>query len=193
MLLQEEQEIQRCKSCKSVFHKDCFSKLKECPCGTVFKEIDPTRSRAKLRLGNTGNETGSSSAKLFDVKSPVEFISSLFLMSRQEKIKEQKDGGNVILMGSLPSNYIWFVCITLNNVLSLYRVVNCIRYQTVDPFLMYKICDYQHLAQCTCNCYTMCNKKSELVELIQEVYVELTAIFAWMGNLSSIVLYNHSS
>ncbi|XP_074316911.1 uncharacterized protein LOC141653144 [Silene latifolia] len=92
---QEEQEIRRCKSCKSVFHKDCFSKLAECPCGLVFKEVTPTRSLSTLTLGNVTE---------FDVKSPVKFISSFFTLSKQEKSKDDTDEDNVILMGSLPTN-----------------------------------------------------------------------------------------
>ncbi|KAL9239609.1 hypothetical protein vseg_013917 [Gypsophila vaccaria] len=101
---QEEQEIQRCKSCTSVFHKDCYTKLAECPCGVIFNELNTKRSIPKLKHGNASGENGSSSTKKLDVKSSVEFISSLFSMSKQEKIKDRKDGENVILMGSLPSN-----------------------------------------------------------------------------------------
>ncbi|KAK9747890.1 hypothetical protein RND81_02G021700 [Saponaria officinalis] len=101
---QGEQEIQRCKSCTSVFHKECFTKLAECPCGVVFSKLNTNHSLTKPKLGNAGSETGSSSAKKLDVKSPVEFISNLFSMSKQEKMKDPKDGENVILMGSLPSN-----------------------------------------------------------------------------------------
>ncbi|KAH9612956.1 hypothetical protein KSS87_019108 [Heliosperma pusillum] len=92
---QEEQEIRRCKSCKSVFHKDCFSKLAECSCGVIFKETARNRSLSTLTLGKAAE---------FDVKSPVKFILSFFSMSKQEKTKDEINGDNIILMGSLSTN-----------------------------------------------------------------------------------------
>lgn len=88
----QEEEIQRCRSCKSVFHKHCFNKLVECPCGAVLK--GPV---------NAGSAAGSSSLtkKKSDSRSSSGLLASLFSNSRKEK--GHKDVDNVILMGSLPS------------------------------------------------------------------------------------------
>ncbi|KAL9272816.1 Pleckstrin homology domain-containing family M member 3-like protein, partial [Drosera capensis] len=45
---QEEQAIQRCEPCKSVFHKHCFERLLACPCGAHLKDDDKPRSMMKL-------------------------------------------------------------------------------------------------------------------------------------------------
>ncbi|XP_021733603.1 uncharacterized protein LOC110700378 isoform X1 [Chenopodium quinoa] len=86
----QEEEIQRCESCKSVFHKHCLNKLQECPCGAVLKP-----------LANAGSASGFSSllVKKSDPKSGL--LSRMFSISRQEK--GLKDNDNVILMGSFPS------------------------------------------------------------------------------------------
>ncbi|KNA09203.1 hypothetical protein SOVF_155770 isoform B [Spinacia oleracea] len=89
----QEEEIQRCKSCKSVFHKHCFNKLLECPCGAVLKEPVKTASAAGFL---------SLSVKKSDPKSPSGFLSRLFPVSRHEK-RHKDNNDNVILMGSLPS------------------------------------------------------------------------------------------
>ncbi|CAJ1975122.1 unnamed protein product [Sphenostylis stenocarpa] len=101
----QEDEIERCKACQLVFHKRCFRKLANCPCG------------AQLRLNGTRNLTNSASQKggggetrgaldllgrgLSSGLSP-RFLSGLFTKEKPEKTREYKDE-NIILMGSLPS------------------------------------------------------------------------------------------
>lgn len=95
---QEDDEIQRCKSCKSVFHNYCFNKLAECPCGAVLKPV------GKANLGLVYASDNSDGSSLLLTKQPVlRSSSSRFLSSLFSVAKEEKKSDNVILMGSLPS------------------------------------------------------------------------------------------
>lgn len=89
---QQEAEVERCTSCKSLFHKPCFEKLTYCSCGVQIRvEEGGEGSRA---LGLLGRRTNSGLS--------VGLFSGLFAKAKPEKM-EHKDGDNVILMGSLPS------------------------------------------------------------------------------------------
>ncbi|KAG6635179.1 hypothetical protein I3843_11G024200 [Carya illinoinensis] len=88
----QEAEVERCTSCKSLFHKPCFEKLTYCSCGVQIRvEEGGEGSRA---LGLLGRRTNSGLS--------VGLFSGLFAKAKPEKM-EHKDGDNVILMGSLPS------------------------------------------------------------------------------------------
>ncbi|XP_058766357.1 uncharacterized protein LOC131639953 isoform X1 [Vicia villosa] len=89
----QEDDIERCKSCQSVFHKPCFKKLVSCPCGEQLR-LNKTRS-----LSNRASQWGGLGKGLSSGLSP-KFLSGLF---SKEKTREQQ-GENIILMGSLPSN-----------------------------------------------------------------------------------------
>ncbi|KAL9275553.1 Pleckstrin homology domain-containing family M member 3-like protein [Drosera capensis] len=56
---QEEQSIQRCETCKSVFHKHCFERLLACPCGVHLKDNDTPKSMTKLSPRAGGGTDGS--------------------------------------------------------------------------------------------------------------------------------------
>ncbi|XP_028769909.1 uncharacterized protein LOC114727369 isoform X2 [Neltuma alba] len=83
----QEDEIERCKACQSVFHKQCFRKLSNCTCGALLR-LDKTRGSSYF-LGR-GLSYGSSSG----------FLSGLFTKEDPHKTRDHKD---IILMGSLPS------------------------------------------------------------------------------------------
>ncbi|KAL2935959.1 Pleckstrin homology domain-containing family M member 3 [Bienertia sinuspersici] len=94
----QEEEIRRCKSCKSVYHMHCFNKVIECPCGAVLNGMDVDQST----IGKpAGISPSSSMVKKSDSLLSSGFLSGLFSISRQEKGRKEND--NVILMGSLPS------------------------------------------------------------------------------------------
>lgn len=98
----QEEEIEKCRSCESIFHKNCFKTTVSCPCGAHFKQEDPKQSAgegirvAKGNLNLLGGTTESGSG----------FISGLFSkltpkISQNLGKNEPKDADNVILMGSL--------------------------------------------------------------------------------------------
>ncbi|CAK8566762.1 unnamed protein product [Lathyrus sativus] len=92
----QEDDIERCKSCQSVFHKPCFKKLVSCPCGEQLR-LNKTRS-----LSNRASQWGDLGKGLSSGLSP-KFLSGLFSKEKPEKTREHQ-GENIILMGSLPSN-----------------------------------------------------------------------------------------
>ncbi|WJX39107.1 hypothetical protein P8452_26692 [Trifolium repens] len=102
----QEDEIERCKSCQSVFHKRCFRKAANCPCGEQLK-LNKTRSLTN-RVGQWGGGGGTRGALdllgkgLSSGLSP-RFLSGLFTKEKHDKTREHQ-GENIILMGSLPSN-----------------------------------------------------------------------------------------
>nr|XP_004501918.1 uncharacterized protein LOC101494695 isoform X2 [Cicer arietinum] len=101
----QEDNIERCKACQSVFHKRCFRKLANCPCGEQSR-LNKTRSltnRAnQMGGGGTGGALDFLGKGLSSGLSP-RFLSGLFTREKPEKTREHK-GENIILMGSLPSN-----------------------------------------------------------------------------------------
>ncbi|KAK4264349.1 hypothetical protein QN277_025543 [Acacia crassicarpa] len=86
----QEDEIERCKACRSVFHKRCFRKLSNCTCGALLRLDKITRGSSFF--SGRGLPSGSSSS----------FLSGLFAKEDPQKTRDHKDE-NIILMGSLPS------------------------------------------------------------------------------------------
>ncbi|CAG7888569.1 unnamed protein product [Brassica rapa] len=83
---QQEDEVNKCRTCGLVYHKRCFSRLSNCHCGTQLK---PNKSSAELQV----SEKKSDSTSVL----PLRFLSGLFG-------KTKKDTETTILMGSLPTN-----------------------------------------------------------------------------------------
>ncbi|KAL7191939.1 hypothetical protein ACSBR2_023921 [Camellia fascicularis] len=100
----QEGEIERCRSCKVVFHKLCFKKITSCPCGERLKQ-----DREQGGSANVSHRVDSTSGALdlfgrkSDSTSTVGFFSRLFSKASPEKSWGAKDSDTVILMGSLPS------------------------------------------------------------------------------------------
>ncbi|RDX71425.1 Differentially expressed in FDCP 8-like B, partial [Mucuna pruriens] len=90
----QEDDIKRCKACELVFHKRCFGKIANCPCG------------AQLRLNETGSLTNRGSERgaldLLGRGLSSGLFSGLFTKEKPDKTRDHKDE-NIILMGSLPS------------------------------------------------------------------------------------------
>lgn len=103
-IYQQEDEIERCKGCQSVFHKDCFRKLSNCPCGAHLK-LEETMTLTKRVGSQSGtDETGATLDLLgrgLASGLSSKFLSGLFSKENPKKTKEHKDE-NIILMGSLP-------------------------------------------------------------------------------------------
>ncbi|XP_058227374.1 uncharacterized protein LOC131335853 [Rhododendron vialii] len=101
----QEGEVERCRSCKSVFHNCCFKKITSCPCGHRLKEdLEKGGSTSSShRIGNESSSTLDMFGRKSDSKSTVGFLSGLFTKAKQEKLWGPKDSDTVILMGSLPS------------------------------------------------------------------------------------------
>ncbi|KAI6682861.1 hypothetical protein NL676_028774 [Syzygium grande] len=101
----QEDEVEKCKSCEQLYHKQCFKKLGTCPCRSQLEGYESLES-FKTGSDNASNEmngalvlprSGSGSVYTSGL------LSGLFSKANSGKSKDHKGGGNVILMGSLPS------------------------------------------------------------------------------------------
>ncbi|KAK7301540.1 hypothetical protein RJT34_12406 [Clitoria ternatea] len=100
----QEDDIERCKACQLVFHKRCFRKLANCPCGAQLG-LNVTRSLINRASQTGGGETRGAMDLLgrgLSSRLSPRFLSGLFTKEKPEKTREHKDE-NIILMGSLPS------------------------------------------------------------------------------------------
>ncbi|KAM3381102.1 putative protein isoform X3 [Capsicum galapagoense] len=103
----QEEEIDRCKSCRSVFHKHCFRRISSCPCGIQFK---PEQEGNTSRGNQSENSVGDLSLALPGKKADLS-TKGLFsrVFSKVRSLKSSEDGeqrpedkSTVIVMGSLP-------------------------------------------------------------------------------------------
>ncbi|KAL2639354.1 hypothetical protein AAZV13_06G165300 [Glycine max] len=100
----QEDDIERCKACQLVFHKRCFKKLANCPCGAQLR-LNETRSltnRASQRGGGESRGALNLLGRGLSSGLSPRFLSGLFTKEKPEKTRQHKDE-NIILMGSLPS------------------------------------------------------------------------------------------
>ncbi|XP_043724161.1 uncharacterized protein LOC122671129 [Telopea speciosissima] len=99
-------EVERCRSCESVFHEACFRKLRSCPCGTNL-EVEHHEGPTDTVRCNAGDEVDGAldlSARKSNTGSTMSFLTGLFSRVGSEKTLSPRDNSTVILMGSLPSN-----------------------------------------------------------------------------------------
>ncbi|KAH0688526.1 hypothetical protein KY284_019079 [Solanum tuberosum] len=102
----QEEEIERCKSCQSVFHKHCFRRTSSCPCGTQFKpELEGNTSRGNQSESSVGNLSLALPGKKADLSKGI--FSRVFSKVRSLKSSEggeqrPEDKSTAIVMGSLP-------------------------------------------------------------------------------------------
>ncbi|KAL8154219.1 hypothetical protein V2J09_011979 [Rumex salicifolius] len=108
---QDEDEIQRCHTCKLPFHKSCFAKLIECQCGARLKPDVANQSMSSLSLVPSDDNGENGALSLFRMKSDLGLRSSSELFSRllstekrESAAADHHKNNNVILMGSLPGN-----------------------------------------------------------------------------------------
>ncbi|XP_030495633.2 uncharacterized protein LOC115711434 isoform X1 [Cannabis sativa] len=103
---QQEGDVEKCPSCESVFHKHCFKKLTDCPCGAHLR-IDDTRPLTKRvsRSRASGESSGALDllGKGLSSGLNVGFLSGLFTKTKPDNLGVHKNSDNVILMGSMPS------------------------------------------------------------------------------------------
>ncbi|PHU23744.1 hypothetical protein BC332_08851 [Capsicum chinense] len=103
----QEEEIDRCKSCRSVFHKHCFRRISSCPCGIQFKpEQEGNTSRGNQSENSGGDLSLALPGKKADL-STKGLLSRVFSKVRSLKSSEDgeqrpEDKSTVIVMGSLP-------------------------------------------------------------------------------------------
>ncbi|KAK1357844.1 PX domain-containing protein [Heracleum sosnowskyi] len=100
----QEGEVERCRSCKVVFHKPCFKKIATCPCGAHIKLDETKRLESKDNTGGDAYGTLDLLRRQDDSWSSANFLSGLFSKAKLEKLLVHKDHDNVISMGSLPSS-----------------------------------------------------------------------------------------
>ncbi|KAJ8553896.1 hypothetical protein K7X08_024574 [Anisodus acutangulus] len=102
----QEGEIERCKSCQSVFHRHCFRRISSCPCGTLLKpEQEGNTSRGSQSASSAGDLSLDLTVKRADLSKGL--FSGLFLKVRSLKSSEAgeqrpEDKSTVVVMGSLP-------------------------------------------------------------------------------------------
>ncbi|KAJ8536469.1 hypothetical protein K7X08_034870 [Anisodus acutangulus] len=102
----QEGEIERCKSCQSVFHRRCFRRISSCPCGTRLKpEQEGNTSRGSQSASGAGDLSLDLTVKRADLSKGL--FSGLFSKVRSLKSSEAgeqrpEDKSTVIVMGSLP-------------------------------------------------------------------------------------------
>ncbi|KAJ6688187.1 PLECKSTRIN HOMOLOGY DOMAIN CONTAINING PROTEIN [Salix koriyanagi] len=98
----QEGETERCASCESVFHKPCFRKLTNCSCGAHLRTDEVVESTSSLSREASGLTLGRRSGSTLGLG----LLSGLFSKANPEKVKDYKDNDAIILMGSLPSNFL---------------------------------------------------------------------------------------
>ncbi|KAL1568212.1 hypothetical protein AAHA92_03609 [Salvia divinorum] len=105
----QEGEVEKCRTCELVFHRNCFKKLASCPCGARFKKEETKRSSSE--------STRSVDSNLISLAGTAEpssgILAGLFskVMPARSQISRKRDAegvGNVIPMGSLPSTSLDF-------------------------------------------------------------------------------------
>ncbi|XP_060204629.1 uncharacterized protein LOC132632644 [Lycium barbarum] len=102
----QEGEIERCKSCQSVFHRHCFKRISSCPCGTQFQpEQEGNTNRGSLRDNSVKDLSLDMPGKRADFS--MRLFSGLFSKVRSLKSSEggeqrPEDKNTVIVMGTLP-------------------------------------------------------------------------------------------
>ncbi|KAA8542289.1 hypothetical protein F0562_023575 [Nyssa sinensis] len=80
----QEGEIERCGSCKSVFHKPCFKKITSCPCGANLKpdvkpdETEECRTKVSHNIGSEVDGTLDLLRRKPNSRSTAGFLSGLF-------------------------------------------------------------------------------------------------------------------
>ncbi|KAF1002183.1 uncharacterized protein LOC141702137 [Apium graveolens] len=98
----QEGEVERCRSCKVVFHKPCYKKIATCPCGAhITKRLE---SKDSMDTGGDAYGTLDMLNRQDDSWSSANFLSGLFSKAKLEKLFGHKDHDNIISMGSLPSS-----------------------------------------------------------------------------------------
>ncbi|KAL3824848.1 hypothetical protein ACJIZ3_020877 [Penstemon smallii] len=98
----QEGEVKKCKSCELVFHKKCFKKMANCPCGAHFKQ-EKVKQSVDHSLGSNLNLVGGTVAEPRTGLLAGLFSKVMPQKSHIFKKQEPKGDDNVILMGSLPN------------------------------------------------------------------------------------------
>ncbi|KAF8037029.1 hypothetical protein BT93_B0066 [Corymbia citriodora subsp. variegata] len=102
----QEDEVEKCKSCEQLYHKQCFKKLGTCPCRS---QLDVYESLESFKTGSDSASDEMSGALVLPRSSSGSvhtsgLLAGLFSKAKSGKSKDHRGGGgNVILMGSLPS------------------------------------------------------------------------------------------
>ncbi|KAK4750394.1 hypothetical protein SAY87_003876 [Trapa incisa] len=88
----QEDEVERCRFCKLVFHKQCFKRLEKCPCqAQLISQVGAIGGHSE-RLGSRSQSALSTG-----------FLSRLFPKVSSDRTKDSREDGAIILMDSLPS------------------------------------------------------------------------------------------
>ncbi|KAG9449864.1 hypothetical protein H6P81_009829 [Aristolochia fimbriata] len=102
----QEDEIKRCSSCNTVFHKPCYEKLAGCPCAKPAGSDLQASLQEKMPQGMKNMPNGSLDMTVEnpDSNTNTGFFSNLLSMAKREMSWRNRNSTPVILMGSLPSN-----------------------------------------------------------------------------------------
>ncbi|XP_057804538.1 uncharacterized protein LOC131019932 isoform X2 [Salvia miltiorrhiza] len=100
----QAREVEKCRTCDLVFHKNCFKKLASCPCGARFKKEEMKISSNEII--HSVDSSLISPARVVEPSSGI--LAGLFskVMPARSQIPRKREAegiSNVIPMGSLPS------------------------------------------------------------------------------------------
>ncbi|XP_044484214.1 uncharacterized protein LOC123210085 [Mangifera indica] len=95
----QEGDTEKCKACEAVFHKPCFRKLAQCPCGASLGMDEAANSAKRV----SHNDSGETNGALITLEKRTGFGLSAGLLSGLFSRAKLEKSDNVILMGSLPS------------------------------------------------------------------------------------------
>lgn len=102
----QEGEVERCRSCDSVFHRHCFRRLVTCPCGARLKPEEAKGITTGIRRGFASDVFSplKSAGKATDASHGLlGLFSKAMPQTSLGHNDSPKDSNTVILMGSLPS------------------------------------------------------------------------------------------
>ncbi|XP_042498691.1 uncharacterized protein LOC122077024 [Macadamia integrifolia] len=103
----QEAEVEKCRSCESTFHKNCFRKLRTCRCGAEVEHHGSSTDAIRCKPGDEVDGVLGLSAMKSNTSSTMRFLTGLFSRVGSEKtLLDPGDNNAVIVMGSLPSNYL---------------------------------------------------------------------------------------
>lgn len=103
----QEGEVERCRSCDSVFHRHCFGRMVTCSCGAHLKPNEAIGLTTGKRHGFGCDKSGTLNSARKETEASPGFFSGFFLkaVAKRPMVHEEssEDSSTVILMGSLPS------------------------------------------------------------------------------------------
>ncbi|KAI4303847.1 hypothetical protein MLD38_039436 [Melastoma candidum] len=101
----QENELEKCRYCQAVYHQKCFEDLGKCSCQSETETAEALSSQRRNDNSSADDASGVQDLQLRSSGSilPSELLSTLFHKTMSGTAKRQREGDNVLVMGSLPS------------------------------------------------------------------------------------------